>query len=108
MKSTQQKDLAGYCFFEKRCKAFSLVELLVVISVIALLMAILLPALRRAKSSARQILCASNINQVSLALRSYASDNNDRIIIAGEILYTHSSQEVARQLHSGRRVVCMR
>ena len=77
-----------------RKKAFTLIELLVVIAVITVLMGVLLPALKRARSSARRILCASNVNQISLALRAYAFDNHDRIIPAGEILYSHSLEEV--------------
>ena len=58
-------------------KAFTLIELLVVISIIALLIAILLPALGRAQDSARQIQCASNLHQWGVALFAYAADNND-------------------------------
>ena len=56
-------------------KAFTLIELLVVISIIALLIAILLPALGRSKESARRVECSSNQRQVILAATSYAVDN---------------------------------
>jgi prepilin-type N-terminal cleavage/methylation domain-containing protein/prepilin-type processing-associated H-X9-DG protein len=78
----------------KNKRAFTLVELLVVIAVIALIMSILLPALRRARNSANRLICSTNMNQISLALRAYAADNSDKVIHAGEILYTHSAQEV--------------
>lgn len=54
---------------------FTLIELLVVISTIALLMAMLVPALGPSKNQARAILCGSNIKQLAFALSMYASDN---------------------------------
>ncbi len=61
-------------------KAFTLIELLVVIAIIALLMAILAPALNKTKELARQVVCKSLVRSYGLANITYAASNNGRLV----------------------------
>lgn len=64
---------------KKSHAAFTLVELLVVISIIALLMGILLPALNKARYTAKLLVCTSNLRQVGTLVASYQSDNEGKV-----------------------------
>lgn len=60
-----------------RLRAFSLIELLVVVAVIAVLLAILLPALGKVRERSRTATCLANLKRIGVALHSYAGDNKD-------------------------------
>jgi prepilin-type N-terminal cleavage/methylation domain-containing protein/prepilin-type processing-associated H-X9-DG protein len=70
---------------DKMSHAFTLIELLVVIAIIAILAALLLPALVRSKESARAIVCLSNLHQVGLALQIYVSENNNKMPVMRDV-----------------------
>lgn len=62
-----------------RRRAFTLLELLVVIAIMGIMAAILFPALSKVRSQAKRTMCASNLKQVGVGLRSYLSENKDRL-----------------------------
>ena len=68
--------------YKKRRHAFTLIELLVVVAIIAILAAILLPVLTRAKGKADNITCISHLKQLGIAARLYAEDNNSLLPFA--------------------------
>ena len=84
-------------------KAFTLVELLVVISIIALLLAVLMPSLQRAREQAKFLICKNNVHQFSIAVAAYASeyDNyvppmdpwyNDSFTGSIDVIYEHAKK----------------
>jgi|GEM_PF-2299618 len=69
----------------KRKPGFTIIELLVVISIISLLMAILLPALGNARDAARRSICANNLRSVFTASHTYAADFDDTLCGSGSV-----------------------
>jgi len=77
---------------------FTLIELLVVIAIIALLAALLLPALARARESTRAMQCLGQMRQVGLAVRLYADNNNDTFPRSQHSAFAHGELPWERSL----------
>jgi hypothetical protein len=69
------------------CRAFTLIELLVVIAIIAILAALLLPALSSAKQRSWSATCISNLRQIGLGMKMYADENNESYPESGSTIY---------------------
>ena len=77
-------------------RAFTLIELLVVIAIIALLAALLLPALTRTKESVKRAVCTSNVRQISFAIQIYADEHGDMMeYFTNDIYYAYKDRIVA-------------
>lgn len=69
-------------------KGFTLVELLVVISIIALLLSVLMPSLQRAREQGKAVVCRNNVRQLVIANTGYAAENNSCLVLGAPDIYT--------------------
>jgi prepilin-type N-terminal cleavage/methylation domain-containing protein/prepilin-type processing-associated H-X9-DG protein len=90
--------------YHKLCRGFTLVELLVVMGIIAVLMALMVPALAGARRSSQSVQCASNLRQLVAALINYSVESKGYFPpnVGAEKLYWYNNAAIGRYLKAGK------
>ncbi len=85
---TREYKFMLYSHKSMKCGAFTILELLVVMTIIAMMISLLVPALSRARSVAQRVQCATNLRSIGQAIRIYAANNRNRYPVNSQLAPT--------------------
>jgi prepilin-type N-terminal cleavage/methylation domain-containing protein len=91
----------------RRLKSFTLIELLVVVAIIALLVGILLPSLKKARDTAKATRCQANLHSIGQAIKAYMNDNNDYFPPMASVPTVEKTKPVNEQRKSMDEILAM-